>query len=84
MHDRDDKAAGIILEVIPFIMADIGHRLCREGCFLRCGDCAYLVHPPTPLCPVDHSKQLSPVAVSGRANVATCTINYQRAAMIGN
>lgn len=45
--------------------------------FLRCQDCDYLVHPPAPLCPIDYSKRLSPVAVSGHANVATFTVNFQ-------
>jgi uncharacterized OB-fold protein len=45
--------------------------------FLRCRDCGYYVHPPVPLCPRDHSKRLAPEAVSGRATVATFTINHQ-------
>ena len=45
--------------------------------FLRCQDCGYYIHPPTPLCPRDLSKNLKPEAVSGRATVATFTINHQ-------
>jgi len=48
-----------------------------ELCFLRCRDCGYYVHPPVPLCPRDHSKRLAPEPVSGRATVATFTINHQ-------
>lgn len=51
----------------------------RDGAlrFLRCGDCGYYVHPPAPLCPRDLSKNLSPQPVSGRATVATYTVNHQ-------
>jgi uncharacterized OB-fold protein len=45
--------------------------------FLRCQDCGTIVHPPVPLCPKDHSKRLRPEAVSGRATVATFTVNHQ-------
>src|SRR5689334_9344462 len=45
--------------------------------FLRCQDCGYFVHPPTPVCPKCHSKDVAPEAVSGRATVATYTINHQ-------
>lgn len=51
----------------------------REGqlVFLRCQDCGYYIHPPIPLCPVDHSKRLAPEPVSGRATVASFTVNHQ-------
>lgn len=45
--------------------------------FLRCEECGTLVHPPAPLCPVDHSKHLQPTPVSGRATLATFTVNHQ-------
>jgi uncharacterized OB-fold protein len=45
--------------------------------FLRCQNCGYYIHPPLPLCPRCHSKRLEPEAVSGRATVATFSINYQ-------
>jgi hypothetical protein len=45
--------------------------------FLRCQDCGTYVHPPVPLCPRDHSKRLAPEAVSGKATVATFTVNHQ-------
>jgi uncharacterized OB-fold protein len=50
---------------------------CGELRFLACEDCGTLIHPPAPLCPRDHSKRLAPRAVSGRATVATFTINHQ-------
>ena len=51
----------------------------REGqlVFLRCQRCGTYIHPPQPICPVDHQKDLAPEAVSGRATVASFTINYQ-------
>ena len=48
-----------------------------ELCFLRCRDCAHYVHPPQPRCPQCLSKRLRPEAVSGRAQVLTCTVNHQ-------
>ena len=48
-----------------------------ELTFLRCQDCGCWIHPPLPLCPRDHSKNVRPEAVSGRARVHTFTINHQ-------
>jgi len=48
-----------------------------ELVFLRCAQCHTYVHPPSPICPVDHGKDLHPEAVSGRGTVATFTINHQ-------
>ena len=45
--------------------------------FLRCDECGFLVHPPSPICPECLCKQLTPTAVSGRATVATFTVNHQ-------
>jgi len=46
--------------------------------FWRCGDCGYYIHPPQPLCPQCRSKRLATEAVSGRATLASYTINHQR------
>ncbi len=50
----------------------------REGrlVLLRCQSCGYFLHPPTPVCPRDRSKNLAPEAVSGRATVASFTVNH--------
>ena len=48
-----------------------------ELVFLRCRACGVYVHPPSPICPVDHGKDLHPEAVSGRGTVATFTVNHQ-------
>jgi uncharacterized protein len=45
--------------------------------FLRCQTCGYYVHPPSPICPIDLSKDLAPEAVSGRATVHSFTVNHQ-------
>lgn len=45
--------------------------------FLRCQSCGYYNHPPTPICPICHSKALRYEAVSGRAALWTFTVNYQ-------
>jgi uncharacterized OB-fold protein len=45
--------------------------------FQRCQACGYYVHPPLPRCPECHSDDLVPEAVSGRATLATYTVNHQ-------
>jgi hypothetical protein len=45
--------------------------------FLRCEPCGSYVHPPAPVCGRCLSKDLEPTAVSGRATVATFTLNHQ-------
>jgi uncharacterized OB-fold protein len=45
---------------------------------LRCGDCQQWVHPPSPVCPQCLGRDLSPDALSGRATVATFTLNHQQ------
>ena len=45
--------------------------------FLRCQSCGTYVHPPAPRCPACLAKALAPTAVSGRASVATFTVNHQ-------
>ena len=48
-------------------------RVARDGelRFWRCQDCGYYIHPPQPICPIDHSKNLATEAVSGTATLAT-------------
>ncbi len=48
-----------------------------ELVFLRCQECGFFIHPPLPMCPICHSKRLVPEAVSGKATVATYSVNYQ-------
>jgi uncharacterized protein len=45
--------------------------------FLRCQTCGYYIHPPSPICPIDLSRDLAPEAVSGRGTVHTYTVNQQ-------
>lgn len=45
--------------------------------FLRCKSCRRFLHPPTPICPNCLSRDLAPEAVSGKATIATYTINHQ-------
>jgi uncharacterized OB-fold protein len=44
---------------------------------LRCRACRTWIHPPQPICPGCLGKELAPEAVSGRAAVATFTVNHQ-------
>jgi uncharacterized OB-fold protein len=43
----------------------------------RCEACGRYQHPPSPYCPGCGAGKVSPAAVSGRARVATYTVNYQ-------
>jgi uncharacterized OB-fold protein len=45
--------------------------------FQRCSSCGYLNHPPTPICPVCHSKDHAPHTLSGAGTVHTFTVNHQ-------
>jgi uncharacterized OB-fold protein len=45
--------------------------------FMHCGACRFYVHPPLPICPRCQSREVRPEAVSGRATVASVTINRQ-------
>jgi hypothetical protein len=43
---------------------------------LKCADCSRFVHPPAPVCPDCLGSDLAPEAVSGRATVASFTVNH--------
>jgi uncharacterized protein len=42
---------------------------------VRCNDCGYYIHPPSPRCPRCLSDDVEPTAVSGRGVVYTYTVN---------
>lgn len=46
--------------------------------FLRCRGCRHWIHPPQPICPACLGRELAVEAASGRATVATYTVNHQR------
>ncbi len=66
--------------ILPEVTAQNEHfwRGGREGRlqFLRCRACGYLLHPPQPLCARCLGRDLEVHAVSGRARVATFTVNH--------
>jgi uncharacterized protein len=43
----------------------------------RCGHCGFYVHPPGPICPRCLHEEVRPEAVSGRATLASFTVNHQ-------
>jgi len=45
--------------------------------FWRCQDCSFYIHPPAPICPMCHSKNMKTESVSGDATVATFSVNHQ-------
>ncbi len=45
--------------------------------FWRCRACGFYIHPPQPLCPVCHSKDMAVESVSGNATVASFSVNHQ-------
>ncbi len=42
---------------------------------VRCNDCGYYIHPPSPRCPRCFGENVEPHAVSGRGHVYTYTVN---------
>jgi uncharacterized protein len=44
---------------------------------VRCNDCGYYIHPPSPRCPQCRSDDVAPHAVSGRGSVYTFTVNQR-------
>lgn len=46
--------------------------------FLRCRACRHWIHPPSPICSACLSRDLAVEATSGRARVASFTVNHQR------
>jgi uncharacterized OB-fold protein len=44
---------------------------------LRCQSCGYWLHPPSPVCPKCHGRELAPEVTSGRATLHTYTVNHQ-------
>jgi len=49
----------------------------REGelRIIRCNDCGYYIHPPSPRCPKCLNDNVEPSPVSGRGSVYTFTVN---------
>ncbi len=45
---------------------------------LGCTDCGFWLHPPSPRCPQCLSAKVAPQPLSGRATVATFTVNVQQ------
>lgn len=41
----------------------------------RCGGCRRYIHPPGPVCPYCHSRDLAPEPIAGTGTIATFTIN---------
>jgi uncharacterized protein len=44
---------------------------------VRCNDCGYYIHPPSPRCPRCLSDSVEPIPVSGRGRVYTYTVNQR-------
>jgi uncharacterized OB-fold protein len=44
---------------------------------MRCQGCGHYNHPPAPICPVCRCRDVQPETVSGRASLASFTINHQ-------
>lgn len=44
---------------------------------MRCQDCGYWLHPPSPVCPECFSDSIVVDTVSGEATVETFTVNYK-------
>ncbi len=44
---------------------------------LRCRACRHWIHPPAPICPACLARDVAPELLSGRARVASFTVNHQ-------
>ena len=42
----------------------------------QCQACGNYIHPPVPMCPLCHSRDVEPVPVSGDATVVSYTVNH--------
>jgi uncharacterized protein len=76
-----DTETGLPFRILPRV-TDLNRHFWTGGevgelRFLRCQDCGYYIHPPAPICPNCHSKNLAPEAVSGRATLFTYSVNHQ-------
>src|SRR5206468_7366814 len=71
-----------VLRPLPALEPESEHfwRACREGRLdiLRCKTCGWYVHPPRPVCPRCHSRELGWERVSGTGTVVSYTVNHQR------
>jgi uncharacterized OB-fold protein len=80
-HPRAMAAAEVPFRILPELTPRNRHFWTGgergELCFLRCNPCGKWIHPPQPLCPACHSKDLAPRAVSGHATLHTFSINHQ-------
>ena len=74
MADQPFRVLPRLSEDTEFFWTSGGDGVLR---FMRCQDDRTYVHPPAPVCPVCLGKSLAPEPVSGRATVATCSINHQ-------
>jgi len=67
---------------LPALEPETEHfwRACHEGRLeiTRCRACGWYVHPPRPICPRCHDRDVGWEPVSGRATIASYTINHQR------
>jgi uncharacterized OB-fold protein len=78
---QDDAASAVPFRILPRL-TDLNTPFWTGGQvnelrFLRCQDCGYYNHPPTPICPICHSKHLQWEPVSGRATLFTYSVNHQ-------
>lgn len=76
--ETDQETAGRI----PPLLTELNRHFWTGGAegalrFLRCTDCGYYLHPPSPVCRRCLSTDLEVATVSGRGHVLTYTINHQ-------
>jgi len=83
----DGSTPANVIEEVPFrilpLLDDRNRGFWTGGAdgvlkILRCQQCGYYLHPPIPLCPECRSDDVQFEAVSGRATVATYSVNHQQ------
>jgi uncharacterized OB-fold protein len=71
----------IVITVLPVPQVNDDNRAFwtagRDGelRIVRCNDCGYYIHPPSPRCPRCLGSDVEPTPVSGRGRVYTYTVN---------
>jgi hypothetical protein len=67
--------------VLPLVTPQTAHFWQGGGSgqllILRCSRCRWFIHPPAPVCPRCLARDPAPEAVSGRAVLASFTVNHQ-------
>ena len=49
---------------------------CGQLMINQCSACQHYIHPPVPMCPLCHSRDVTATPVSGKAEIVSYTVNH--------